>query len=137
MSNIRFQANILMAGKLKDGLYAYDPPQFLSRGTSKSMNSTVNPTKKSCCHIHKPADFSVVSSQQNSQVLSNILTMWHNSLGHPATSIVRIIMLSCPNRNKMESPICSACCFGKLQKFAFPLHLMNILLFINSHRLVG
>lgn len=96
--------------------------------------------QRSLAAIHKPADSSVVPSQQNSQVLSNILTMWHYRLGHPATSIVGNIIMSnshVPNRNKMELPFCSARSLGKIQKFAFLLHLTNILLFISSHRLVG
>lgn len=60
--------SIVITRKLKDGLYVFGPPHFLSNSSSKihtnsrSMSLTTTPTTKSYCHAHKPTVPSVVSA---------------------------------------------------------------------------
>lgn len=134
-----------MAGKLKDGQYVFDPPHFLSNSSSR-ITLILNPW------LCLPTQWSPVV--MFIRLLSRVLflrikivkscqitfSLWHNRLGHPASSVVKDIISNCnvPNINKMESPFCSACCLGKIQKFPFPPSYMNILLLSShSHRLCG
>lgn len=125
--------SILVEGKLKQGLYAFDPPTFLSTSaskilptstpTAKSLQSSVNVSvPSSLCNKNKILMTSNESLPSCSSNSLNNFSLWHNRLGHPSTKVVKSILahrdISCVN--KCDSHFCSACCLGKITRFPFP-----------------
>lgn len=82
---------------------------------------------KPCSSVGKSPDKShstdstTLSTHCNSSV-SNTFTLWHNRLGHPASSVVKTILAKCNvlTNNKEDSHFCAACCLVKIHRFPFP-----------------
>ena len=101
---------VLMVGKVRDGLYAFDSSHLalkLAQSLSKSP--------------------SVVASSFSSKVyitsLSSTFDLWHRRLGHPSAAIIKNVLSKCnvAHINKMDSNFCSSCCLGKIHRFPFSL----------------
>lgn len=113
---------VLMQGKLKDGLYAFDSPQFLSDNPHNLVDSA--PTAEpafSRPELDHSANNLFVKSFVSSKQTHNMLNLWHNKLGHPGQSVVKTIMSECnvPHINKMDFSFCSACCLGKIHNLPY------------------
>lgn len=109
---------ILMEGRVKDGLYIFDPPQFTPNilqqpsRSQESQGSFLSKSVNQSCSIN--------SELVNSKI--SLCNLWHNRLGHPSFQVVQTVMSSCnlPSVNKTNFDFCSACCLGKIHKFPFP-----------------
>lgn len=96
------------------------PHQYWYRSSTQGYFHQFN--KEDLHSSNKNSPLSTSSLKQCGSSLSNLFTLWHNSLGHPASSVLRSVLASCniPNRNKKDFTFYSACCLGKIHKFHFP-----------------
>ena len=92
---------IVLQGRLKDSLYAFDDV-FVGKPFNSISNS-------SC----------ICSLQCNLVSLNNMFELWHNQLGHPTTKIVHHVPSSCNTllyKWIKSCFICFAYCIGKSHK---------------------
>lgn len=121
---------VLMAGRLKDGLYVSVIPQLLANPSSSIFSKTssdhcltpVDSTDQLLKTSDKSYAFLNHSSSQSCSNSSNIFTLWHNRLGHPSSTVVKNVLASCniPNNDKVNTSFCEACCLEKIHKSPFP-----------------
>ena len=93
---------VLIAGRLKDGLYAFEPLTFLS-SSIKSSESCVSQFKQS-------SQCNIVSLDKSNKVVSQF-DLWYKRLGHTSVVIVKSVLNNCniSDCNKIEPSFCSAC----------------------------
>lgn len=74
---------VLMAGKLKEGLYVFDSPQLLAKETRDEELSPAT--------AGDPSESMAVKAYKSfySSTSSNSFTLWHNRLGHPGSLTVK------------------------------------------------
>lgn len=125
ISNDQATNQVLVAGRLRDGLYAFDPPQFLTNTPSSTtsnarsdiclIQSFVDSVEQPCYIASKPYASSNNSPSQHCSNSSSTFTLWHNRLGHPSSSIVRTVLTNCnvPNSDKMITTFCKAVVLGR------------------------
>lgn len=94
---------VLMAGRLKDGLSISYPPQFLANASTSNtkarsdtcqIQSSVYYAKKPYKTIDKSYALSNYSSSHSCSNSSSVFTLWHNRLGRPGSSIVKTVLPS-------------------------------------------
>nr|KYP66597.1 Retrovirus-related Pol polyprotein from transposon TNT 1-94 [Cajanus cajan] len=90
---------ILLQGKLKNGLYAFENLQI----------------------VHPNNDFPV--SALYSSTTCNSLPIWHSRLGHCANKIVKHVLKQCNISVPLHdnATVCGSCCLGKMHKSSFSI----------------
>ena len=114
---------VVLEGKLKGGLYAFDSSQIQLQ---KSAPSQVSLSQSVTSHQFGPsANYQVFVhvSDLQSQNGSPTVGLWHDRLGHPSFKIVQTVMSLCKlsKFNKiLPNFVCKACCLGKIHMLPFP-----------------
>ncbi|KAL6322290.1 hypothetical protein AAG906_005259 [Vitis piasezkii] len=103
---------VVLEGKLKGGLYAFDSSQIQLQ---KSAPSQVSLSQSVTSHQS--------GLSANCQNGSSTVGLWHDRLGHPSFKIVQTVMSLCKlskfNKILLDS-LCKACCLGKIHMLPFP-----------------
>uniref|UniRef100_A0A803PM38 Integrase catalytic domain-containing protein n=1 Tax=Cannabis sativa TaxID=3483 RepID=A0A803PM38_CANSA len=110
---------VVLKGKLKDGLYQFDAP---TSTTSMSSNRSIScPTSFSGLVVS--AVESNVTKPMANQLLCSIKDRWHRRLGHPSIRVLDTVLhkINVKNINSSLS-FCDACQLGKSHSLPFKVN---------------
>lgn len=103
---------ILLEGKLRNGLYAFDDVHLTNSPFSSSIT----------CSGHMPFSECNTYSSCNNVAIDDVYKLWHARLGHTNSKAVCNVLKLCKilvDCNKIPS-LSKACCMVKSHKFPFP-----------------
>ena len=128
---VKYQTSkeILVAGRVKNGLYVFYDFTLLPSSKPQSVSSSIASCESSTSSFHNDVSSSFQCklescniTNQDYHVSLNSLDLWHYKLKHSSLKIVKSIMSNCNIYGpiKMEFPSTrSDCCHGKIHKFTF------------------
>ena len=114
---------VVLEGKLKDGMYAFDSSQIQLQ---KYAPSQVSLSQSVTSHQSDPranCQVSVHVSDLQSHNGSSTIGLWHDRLSHPSFKIVQTVMslYKLSKFNKiLPDFVCKACYLGKIHMLPFP-----------------
>ena len=104
---------MLLEGKLKNGLYAFDHTQI-------DLNKQLQPLLSSS-KVPIPTPFVIALHVPVLSHSYSLYDLWHNILGHHSKKVLKVALtnfkIHFPNSNSHS--FCLACCLGKIHKFPF------------------
>lgn len=127
---------VLMAGRLKDSLYVFNPPRFVPNTQSLTINSSDN-IFNDRLYLNSEQSFmdsTELSGDTAGKTYSSVyssssssFTLWHNRLDHPGSSVVKVVSTNCnvPNNNEMNTVFFLSMLSWKNSKATFSIHKKN------------